>query len=98
MMISPFVFSSIRESIDSRADQAKQATNDQQLEIVFGLLTREAAIGKVRDAVSTIDVFVEILEDRVGNVPKVVLCNFSSRATIMAALKTHKSIQSMHYG
>ena len=62
----------------------------------FGLLTHEAALANVQEAVSSIDGFSSIVVDRVGNVPKVVLCNFTSYSTMIAAVKTHKSIESVH--
>ena len=50
----------------------------------FGPLSREAASAKVNSAIGLIDGFVKVVVDRIGAVPKVVVCEFSSYASMMA--------------
>ena len=56
----------------------------------FGLLTREASIAKVQSAVDGIDGFSKVIIDRIGAVPKVIVCEFSSHGSMMVAMRSQK--------
>ena len=83
----------VEASLRARPASVPETPSKSSLAVVggFGSLTRDAALAKVAAALAQTPGFVRVIEERCGQVPKVVVCDFTNHNSMMDAVRNQKS-------